>query len=426
MKNKHFFSSTILWVLLGFLASYLLFFVIPVFLNPEHEMKFVSYIPTLDPIGIDLKQMTDTSKGWFIDHNGQYRGFPPLGQFLFVPFLMLSHSNAYIVMVGIILISYFFITFMFPLLLSKEKQISPVILLMFIPGLFSYGFQFELERGQFNVIAMTFCFLAIYIFHYHHKLRYLAYLLFSLSIQFKLYPAIFIFMFMRNPRDWKQNLRRFVMIGLLNVSLLFVLGIKAGFGFLSFIINRITNPYIWIGNGSAKGFFLFLAGKDPDKLAEYSSTLALLSRHPLILEKVCLLFFVSCFIIILFFIWKNRMSGLNVYLLITCIIGALIIPAESMDYKLSIVVGPLALFFNSVEIKFRECGLTLLQRLMIFVMSASYFTTLFSYTNRPLLLKNSFPMLMILLVAMMMFMWITEKRFTHKAIGNHTDSGINL
>lgn len=408
MKNKAFYSSAILWILLGFLVSYLLFFIIPVFLNSEHEMKFFSYIPTIDPIGIDLKQTTDISKAWFIDHNKENLAFPPIAHLFFTPFSMLAHSNAYIVITIITLAGYFFITFMFPLLIAKEEQISPVILLMFAAGLFSYGLQFELERGQFNVMTMTFCFLAIYLYHYHCKLRYLAYLLFSLSIQFKLYPAIFVFTFMRNPRDWKKNLRRFVIIGLFNVSLLFVLGWDAAFGFFSGITNQITGPYIWKGNHSAKGFSLFIAKSA--KLNEYPSILELLASHPLLLEKLCLLFFVICFIVILFFIWKNKTSGFNVYLFVACTIGTFIIPSASMDYKLSILAGPLALFFNSVEIKFKECGLTLLQRLMIFVMSVSYFTILFPCTNRPLLLKTSFPMLMILLMALMVFIWITEKK----------------
>ncbi len=409
MNNKVF-SSAILWILLGFLSSYLLFFIIPVFLNSEHEMKFFSYIPALDPIGIDLKETIGFSREYFINHNEEFRGYTPCAQILLTPFLMLSHSNAYIIVIAITLASYLFITFGFPLLVSKDRQISPVILLIFITGLFSYGFQFELERGQFNVMAMAFCFLAIYLYHYHHKLKYLAYLLFSLSIQFKLYTAIFVFAFIRNPRDWKHNLKKFTMIGLFNLSLLFVLGWSVGVDYFPNMFNYAMNPYVWVGNNSAIGFFLFLAGKTPDKLAEYSSMLVLLARHPLMLQKLCLLFFVICLFVILFFMWKNRMSGLNVYLLTVCIIGTLIIPSQSMDYKLSILAGPLALFFNSVAIRFKECGLTLLQRLIIFIMSASYFTTIFSYTNRPLFLKNSFPMLMILLGALMVFMCITERQ----------------
>jgi len=409
LKNK-LFSSPILWILLGFLSSYLLFFIIPVFLNPEHEMKFFAYIPAMDPIGIDLKQTIDYSKRLFIDHNEQYIGFPPVAQLIFATFLKFSHSNAYFLIIIITLLSYFFISFGFPLLASKDRQISPVILLMCITGLFSYGFQFELERGQFNVIAMAFCLMSVYLYHYRHKLRYLAYLLFSLSIQFKLYPAIFVFAFIQNPRDWKKNLRRILMIGLFNISLLFVLGCKTAFSYLSFVIYDMMNPYVWIGNNSAMGFFLFLASKTPDKLAEYPSILVLLARHPIMLQKLCLLFFIICFIVVLFFIWKNKLSGLNVYLLTICIIGTLIIPSKSMDYKLSILAGPLALFFNSVAIRFKECGLTLLQRFMMFVMSFSYCTTLFSYTNRPLLLKNSFPMLMILLTALIVFMCITERQ----------------
>ena len=410
-------QSVVLCLLLGFIASYILFFALPVFLNSDAEMKFFSYVPAIKPIGIDLKVTIELSESWFISHQSPWAsstcvlvGYTPLTKLLFLPMVTLSQSNAYAVMTLMTLFGFCFTALLFPILVCKDKQISPVIVFMFVTGLFSYGLQFEIERGQFNVVAMSFCFLSIYLYHYHYKLKYLAYLLFSLSIQLKLYPAIFVFAFIRNPRDWKHNLKKFTMIGLFNLFLLFVLGWKVGVDYFPVMFKYAMNPYVWVGNNSAIGFFLFLAEKTPDKLAEYSSMLVILAQHPIMLQKLCLLFFVICFFVILFFMWKNKMNGLNVYLLTACIIGTLIIPSQSMDYKLSILAGPLALFFNSVAIRFKECGLTLLQRLMIFVMSASYFTTIFSYTNRPLFLKNSFPMLMILLAALMVFMCITERQ----------------
>ena len=58
----------------------------------------------------------------------------------------------------------------------------------FVTGLTSHGLQFELERGQFNVVAISLCLLAVYIFHYQVKYRHFGYLLFLVAVQLKVYP----------------------------------------------------------------------------------------------------------------------------------------------------------------------------------------------------------------------------------------------
>ena len=43
--------------------------------------------------------------------------------------------------------------FVLPPPANSRKRLTPELLLVFVTGLLSYGFQFELDRGQFNVIA---------------------------------------------------------------------------------------------------------------------------------------------------------------------------------------------------------------------------------------------------------------------------------
>lgn len=96
----------------------------------------------------------------------------------------------------------------------------PGLLMLFFSGLFSYGLHFELERGQFNLLAFTCCLNTIYLFHYQCALRVLAYLLFCLAVQLKIYLAIFALLFVEDWRYWRESVRRIVGLAAINVGTL--------------------------------------------------------------------------------------------------------------------------------------------------------------------------------------------------------------
>ncbi len=65
-----------------------------------------------------------------------------------------------------------------------------------------------------ELIAFSLCVAAICIFHRKPKYRWFAYLLFSISVQLKLYPAIFVFTLIEDFTDWKNNIKRIVGLGI--------------------------------------------------------------------------------------------------------------------------------------------------------------------------------------------------------------------
>lgn len=388
-------SSFIIYVLLGFSVPYLLFFIRPVFLNPEHAMQFFIYLPVENPIGSDLKQALSHSEELFIAKKSPYTGsslYTPLTYVLLAPLLAVSLPAAYGIITAINIICYIFIALLFPLWTNKQKPLSPLLMLFFITGLFSYGFQFELERGQFNVITMFFCLLAIWIYHYRHKYRYLAYLMFSVSIQLKIFPAIFIVMFIRDWRDWKNNIKRFLGLGVFNFALLFILGPKIFFDFLNAVKAQSVNPFAWIGNHSIRSFVGLVAGlPQAEKYAMwYFDTI----------QFILLAFVVVCIFLIMLQAYLKKQTGLNSYLLLACTIGALVIPPVSHDYTLSILIAAVAtVFHNDCFAKIDSRHSRLLITILIFAFCAVYSSTLFSYVLKPhnLLLYNSFPALMVML-----------------------------
>ena len=384
------------WIVSPFLLVYTAFFIAPVFLSSLKIKYFVKYIPYewITNIGNDIQWTVDHIIVWLTQGQSPFSSFfyPPLTVLVFAPFILLGYPGYYRVMALVILLSYIASTLLVPVLVSPKKN-HALLFLFFAVGLISYGLQFELERGQFNLIAFTSCLLAVYIFHYWPGFRYVAYLLFSFSIQLKMYPVIFIFMFIENWRDWKTNIARMFGLGLFNLSLLFVLGYQV---FVDFIRNLASAQVEFqssrredlsiqgfVYNLTTDGFGLF---QQPvlDRLAEYSGWI----------ETGFLVLFGICLFSIILHAYLRDQKGLNIYLLTVCTIGALIIPSASMDYKLPLLVAPFAITLANlpdIQVRFKK----FISIILILLSSAAYWSTQFPFTVKPYLISRNFPALIL-------------------------------
>ena len=385
------------WILIGFFISYLFFWIAPLFLNETLRMDYlVKYLPDRYPIGTDLIRVLDLTRQWFQDGQSPYptQFYTPFTYIFFAPLLLVdSYPKLFTVITLFSVVAFAVLTIILPIKLSEMKNM-PVVLLFFITGLFSYGVQFELERGQYNIFTFLLCLLSIYIFHKYKEQRLLAYLLFTLSIQLKLYPAIFIVMFVDDWKEWKVTLRRFALIGGLNFALLFVMGWNVFMEFIQSVSLQIITP-VWnmdvnhsinsfvdmLATGTLKGFPLswqFFA----HQFSEAISTILMAA-------------FLVIFIFALLFSKPKQGKGVDTYLLLTCTIGALILPV-SMDYKLCILTTPLALFLGNLpEIPPRHKFIYIL---LIIGISIVYSSLLAPFKYKPDFLRNSFPPLLLILL----------------------------
>jgi len=171
----------IFWLITTFLLLYILFFISPIFLTETHIQYFQKYIPNAwtPYIGFDVEMTVSHINTWLTDGVSPYADgivpYTPFALALFTPFIILGYPTYYKVLTLITILSYAVSVFWLPLYFLRKKEYG-ILALLGVVGLFSYGFQFELERGQFNVIAFFFILLAIYIYHYQHKYRYFAYI----------------------------------------------------------------------------------------------------------------------------------------------------------------------------------------------------------------------------------------------------------
>lgn len=405
---------TFAWILIGFFITYLVLFVLPVFLNSEHSVSYLTrYLPEIRPIGRDLGFNTSSIKNW-LSGNGLYdfenHYYPPLYAVVFSPFLLLEYPATFYVMTTITLVSIVMTSLIIPALTVLNGR-REVVIFFFITVIFSYGMQFELERGQFNVFAFMLSLAAVYIFHRYHSFRLLAYLLISVSIQIKLYPIVYILLLVKDWRDWKGNILRFVGLGLFNFSLLFILGYKVFVDFLEALPNLMgafwIRPYnhslvSFVNEFAATGFGVF-----------QDSTMNIVDTNSGFIKLILTVFYFLCVVIVVARAYKNNENDLNLDLLLVCTIGALILPSVSIDYKLPLLAPSMALALSYPAKAEMNIYKRIAVSLILVVIAIAYSFTLFSFVHRPALVANSFPLFMVILVSITLLN-VLEKRVYRK------------
>ena len=389
----------IFWVLITFVAVYFWIFVTYVFLNSGLQMNYVTkYLPEAGRIGLDIRAIMRYIKDWLVLHQSPYAtgfiAYPPLTLVLFAPLLLIGYP-AYFKLIALMTLSGYAIASLFiPLALNKSKGIS-IILLMFVTGLFSYGLQFELERGQSNMIAFALCMVSIYLFHAHPKLRYYSYILFSLAVQLKIYPAIFIVMLVENWRDWKTNFVRLAGIGLFNFALLFVLGFDLFQDFLASIMQQQSQLATW--NGSSIRSFVFVLSNTGYSIFP-ESIISAAGRYAQALELFFLALFFLCFITLILLAFIRRQNGFNPSLLLACAIGALIIPTISNDYKLPLLIGPISILISAWPVM-EKLSKKIASIVSLILVLMAFWSTSYPFKIKPEILQNNMPVLLVILIA---------------------------
>ena len=411
------FTPTIL-AISSFVAVYLFLFVFPMFFTKTSVQYFTKYIPDayITHIGFDIDMTMGRVSRWLATGQSPYSDlyyYSPLTLVIFAPLLILGYPAYYKFSTIITILAYISCSLILPFLMTRIRN-HTLLLILFITGMFSYGFQFELERGQYNVIAFAIALLAIYLFHNAERFRYFSYLLFSLAIQLKIYPVFLTIMFIRDWHDWKNNIRRIVGLGLFNFSLLFVLGYQLFRDFvnnlagvqLSFQSSRREDLSIkgFVFDLTADGFGIIPADQLPS-----------LAQHSGLIEGIFLALFAICLLSVIVYTYIHERQGWEPYLLVIATIGMLVIPSASVDYKLPLLVAPLAILFANLDIV-QEGYKRIVSAVLILAAFTAYWLTLYPFTVKPFIISRNFPALFVLLISVTLLYFVRD----HTA---ETDSG---
>ncbi|MFZ5822299.1 MAG: glycosyltransferase family 87 protein [Chloroflexota bacterium] len=380
------------WVGLGFLIVYLWIFVPSMFFDPLQRFDyFTDYLLLEHPIGKDFRAVSASLRRWLIEGNQPTVLYPPLFNLLFAPFLLLEYPLNFFVLTFLSIASYFILFFFLPLLTLKKND-RPLISLILVATLVSYGVQFELERGQFHSIAFMLSMLAVYLFHYHRHFRWLAYLLFTFSMQIKVYPVIFIFLLIENWRDWKNNLKRFLALGIFNFLLLFVLGGAFFNHFFNHMVEVSRPTQLIKENHSISAFItqIGISGFDlfpPNEFVRENASIFITALS---------IYFLLCLFLVIRVAYVNNRPGIDKGVLFVSALGSLLLPTINHDYTLPILAFPF-LMMMAGETPYRHIGKNWLRIALLLISAIAYFLLLFPCKYRPGILINSMPGLIVLL-----------------------------
>ena len=407
------------WVFLSFVVIYAYFFLKPMFLNPTLHIQYIyDYIPTFSNVGVDLKAALWFDERWLILHQSPYDSldiaYTPFFFILYAPLLLLRYPWSYGIFICILLILFTIANLFVPWLYGK-KSVFPLFL--FVIGLFSYGLQFELERGNSNIIAVSLAIIAVYIYHFHNDQRYWAYLLFILSVQIKIFPAIYILMFVKNWRDWKNNIRRIAGLLLANFLLFFSLGYKIFMDFLKALTVWGGEHFPKRYNNSIQGFVRNLASDGFGKLGP-----DIFASHIKIIELSLLALFGACLLAVLLSLYIQNDTRLNPSLLLICTVGAIVIPSVSYDYKLPILIAPFALFLSDISFSGTRLKKTA-SIALLFVTSITYWYLQYPSIVKPKSLAlNNAPVLLIMVLSVTVLNFLAPRVSDEQVIDNQAKS----
>lgn len=331
-------------VLLPFVLLYFTFYFVPVFLNTLNQMQFPIFVPKFDPIGIDLRWIWQIEKDWvasgFIYPEKGVEHFPPAILLFFLWCGKLGFQTTYRIFSVITLTLYLVTAIAIPYLIVKKCSLDKKLWLISIPfalvGLSAYGFQFEVERGQWNLLACCLAIWGVYLYWSGRNIaRGFAIGLISVAIQLKLYPAIYVLAFFACRKNFKDGLKTLAMIAFINIGLLFIFGMDGFYLFFDAIIYTGKNTAYGVAQTSI-GAFLWLMARD-------------YPNYIFLAKAVLGLYFILLTYIIYLEVVEYPAQGQEIVsLLYLLTIVGLIVPPHSNDYKLSLM--PLILSLLSVQL----------------------------------------------------------------------------
>jgi len=121
-----------------------------------------------------------------------------------------------------------------------------------------------------------------------------------------------------------------------------------------------------------------------------------------------------CFLFVVGYAYFHNNRGLNPYLLLTCTIAALIIPFVSNDYKLSLLIVPMALVLGCLP-EVENPRKKAFSILLVVISSLAYWTTLYPATVKPEFLGRNFPALITILISITILQFLAPCTFEGNA-----------
>lgn len=379
MNRFIFFVSSLRVIIISFFVAYSSFYLWKTLGEPG-QMLLYGLLPAGNPKGMDINEIIATYRAFWTSPFPVYSlPYPPFSAVLFYPLTLVSQQVAYELISVASLIFLFLAFLVIPNRFGFGKSYQMAAALTLPLALTSYGFLFELERGQCNFIAVFLSLYGVGLYRFGGQFnRFFGLFLFSVGVHLKVYPLIFSLL------AWDQLPRRndlmrvgAIFVGI-NACLLLALGPEVLGQFCVNLTKIMNGEPLQVVSASVKSYTGYLQNLG------YSSW----KREHLI---YVLMLSVSLCLLITLFGQARFKAGASPYKVINVFVVAIVIPSVSYDYKLPFLSLPMAYFWGYLFAGERNelsgrIGISLL-----FLLSFCYFGTLFSYVYRPAIIANSFP-----------------------------------
>lgn len=384
-------TPVIAWIAGGFLVP-LAGCVLPALLRPDAAALLYG-VPAGRRLGADLQTTLGHTRDWLAGRPQASfdNPYPPLAKLFFAPLAQLSAPEAHLAMSALTLLAFAVVAVWYPRRAAARTGWSVSLVLCLMTGLLSYGLRFEIERGQFDVVATACALAAVVLFHRTPRYRWGAYLLLSAAVQLKLYPAIFAVALVDRDDGLRRAGARLAGLGTANLLLLGALGPGPFRVFLHGLTGLVAGFEISQFNQSLHAF----AFGNADRLRRWG--LPLLAARPALLAWALAALVGGCVLDRVAAARARARGEVPVDLVLACTIAALVVPAVSYNYRLSVLVGPFAAFLWGLEGADGRRRVSLPVGLLVAGIVALYALTLLPPSLRPPM-ENVVPPLLGILV----------------------------
>jgi len=224
-------------------------------------------IPVMKPVGSDFRVGLYRTAQAFLQGKNPYREadliYPPLAVYAGLPFNLVPEWRGYLVQVGLIFIlNLAALTLLARLavhvFVDEAHETGTVIFLTVLMGIAvesfsSYGFLFNIERGNFDVYPLFLSALFLWLLWKHPRRMWLQVLVISAAAHLKVYPLIFYALVV-----WKHGWKSLLPLAAVNLGFLLCLGPGNALAFIETIaFQSSARPSTWIGNHSAYAYAAF-------------------------------------------------------------------------------------------------------------------------------------------------------------------------
>ena len=357
-------------------------------------------LPLAKPTGVDFRDGLYDPAAAFSTANS---GWPPLTLLLGRPFTLLDFSAAQAAQVGILValaVAAAFLSAKLAMKVACDPDLSgdghsiDALQLGLVLGfwlLTSYGFMYEVERGNIDLYALVFALLSVWLMLRLPRSAWWPAIVLAVAINLKFYPGVLLVLLF-----WRYRWRAVVPVVVVNVVLLLI----AGPGNVRSTLTALTaiqsdQRALWWGNHSAAALANVLrqvTGWAPSwiyvpllviPLALWVLTLALLVRRD----------------------WSDRRAVLAAA---ACVPVMGVVPAISHDYKLVLYVFPLAVL-AAVIATMRRRDLAVWSLLFGLLALAMMFLARSSLVIAPGLVASKYALVVLVQALLLYLVWQTEQ-----------------